>query len=140
MYDSDTERKPSEETSPFTEIWHNNKPRRIIRVRDIPENKCVWSYCGNEFPRGPITVVRFDIVLEHEERWKYLNCNQKNENNPEFMPCAMNKLTKRFYCIRKECVYKRFPYFSADFFSYSGVYLAPSHKTLIKDQFDIQIT
>ena len=44
----------------------------------------------------------------------------------------MNKLTKWFYCICKECVYKRFPYFSADFFSCSGVKLAPSHKTLIK--------
>ena len=77
MYDSGTERKPSEGTSTFTEIWHNNKPLRVIRVRDIPENKCVCSYCGNEFPRGPIAVVRSDIVLEHEKRWKYLNRNKE---------------------------------------------------------------
>ena len=68
-YDSGTERKPSEGTSPFTEIWHNNKPLQVIRVRDIPENKCVCSYCGNEFPCGPIAVVQFDITLAHEERW-----------------------------------------------------------------------
>ena len=103
-YDSDTERKPSQRTSPLTEIWHNNKPLRVIRVRNIPGSKCVFSYCGNEFPRYPIAVVPSDIKLAHEERWKYLNRNRKNENNPEFLPCAMNKLTKRFYCIRKECV------------------------------------
>ena len=68
-YDSGTERKPSEGTSPFTEIWHNNKPLQVIRVRDIPENKCVCSCCGNEFPCGPIAVVQFDITLAHEERW-----------------------------------------------------------------------
>ena len=99
-YDYGTERKPSEGTSPFTEIWHNNNYFRVIRVGDIPENKWLCSYCGNEFPRGPIVVEPFDIVLAHEERWKYLNRNQKNENNPEFLPCAINKLTKRFYCIR----------------------------------------
>ena len=139
-YEPGTERKPSEGTSPFTEIWHNNKPLRVIRVRSIPENKCVCSCCGNEFPRGPIAVVSFDMVLAHEERCKYLNRNRKNENETEFLPCAINKLTKRFYCIRKECIYKRFPYFGADFFSYNGVDLTPSHKTLIKDQLDIQIT
>ena len=60
-YDYGTERKPSEGTSPFTEIWHNNKYFRAIRVRDIPENNWVCSYCGNEFPRGPIVVEPFDI-------------------------------------------------------------------------------
>ena len=108
-YDSSTERKPSEGESPFTEIWHSNKPLCVIRLRDIPENKCVCSYCRNEFPRGPIAVVPFDIALAHEGRWKYLNRNRKNENDPEFLPCAMNKLTKRFYFIRKKCFYKRFP-------------------------------
>ena len=126
--------------SPFTEIWHNSKPLRVIQVGNIPENTCIYLYCGNEFPHGPIAVVPFDKALAHEERWKYLNHNRKNESDPEFLSCAMNKLTKRFYCISKECVYKRFPYFGANFFSYSGVDLAPSGKTLLRDHVDIQIT
>ena len=76
-YNSSTERKPSEGTSPFTDIWHNNKLLWVIRVGGIPENKCVCSYCGNEFPRGPIAVVPFDIALAHEERRKYLNRNRE---------------------------------------------------------------
>ena len=109
-------------------------PKKTIRgdVRDIPEHKCACSYCGNEFSRGPIALVPFDIALAHEERWKYLNRKLKNENNPEFLPCAINKLTNRFYYICKECIYKRFPYFGADYFSYSGIDLAPSYKSLIK--------
>ena len=136
-YHSSIERKPSQETWPFTEIWYNNKPLLVIPVRDIPENKCICSYYGDEFPRRPIAVVPFVIALAHEERWKYLNRNRKNENGPEFLPCAMNKLTKRFHCIRKDCAYKRFPYFGTDFFSYSGVDFTPSHKTY---QLDIQIS
>ena len=58
-YNSSTERKPSEGTLPFTKIWKNSKPLWVIRVRDIPVNKCVCLYCGNEFPRGPIAVVPF---------------------------------------------------------------------------------
>ena len=81
-YDSGSERNPSQGTSPFTEIWHSNKALQVIRVRDISENKCVCSYCGNEFPRGPITVEPCDIALAHKERWGYLNSSRKNENDP----------------------------------------------------------
>ena len=42
-------------------------------------------YCEYEFPRGPIALVLFNISLAHEERWKYLNRNRKNENDTEFL-------------------------------------------------------
>ena len=60
--------KENHQREPFTEIWHNNKPPRVIRVRDIRENKCVCLYSRNEFPRGPIAVVSSDITLAPGER------------------------------------------------------------------------
>ena len=43
--------------NPFTQIWHNNNP--------LNKNSC--GYCGTEFPRGPLAIVPFDIVISHKE-------------------------------------------------------------------------
>ena len=140
QYHSSNKVTSSIHQSPFSEIWHNNKPLEILYVRDIPESKCFCTYCSNEFPRGPVSVAPFfDIALSHEERWKYLNCNRKSPNDPEYLACAINKYTKRFYCVRKECFYGRFPYFSSNFITYANVNLNISHKQLLKEQLNIEI-
>ena len=140
QYHSSNEVTSAIDQSPFSEIWHNNKPLEILYVRDIPESKCFCTYCSNEFPRGPVSVAPFfDIALSHEERWKYLNCNRKSPNDPEYLACAINKYTKRFYCVRKECFYGRFPYFSSNFITYANVNLNISHKQVLKEQLNIEI-
>ena len=54
-----------ENLQPFTEVWHNNEPLILTQVKDVPIKKNVSTYCQNEFPRGKLAVVPFDIVISH---------------------------------------------------------------------------
>ena len=51
----------------FTQIWHNSNPLVICSVKSVPLDKNSCGYCGNEFPRGPLVFVPFDIVISHKE-------------------------------------------------------------------------
>ena len=54
--------------SPFAKIWHNNHPLKICSVLTVPSNKNSCGHCRHEFPRGPLAIVPFDIVISHKER------------------------------------------------------------------------
>ena len=56
------------------------------------------------FPRRK-TVIPFDIVLSHEEKWMYPDANNPGEKLP------YSKHTTKFYCVDSKCVKVRFPYF-----------------------------
>ena len=99
--------------SPFTKIWHNNYPLKILSVLTVPSNKNSCGHCGNEFPRGPLAIVPFDIVINHKERWQYLNRHRATENDPKYLPSPANFPTTRYYCIRRHSIYNRFSYFSS---------------------------
>ena len=106
---------PSNPNSPFTEIWHNNEPIYVCTTKEIPLGK-VCGYCSKDFPRiGAISIVPYDIALNHGERWMYFNKNRESASDPAYLPSPGNKMTIKYYCVSKICVFKRFPYFSADF-------------------------
>ena len=81
--------------SPFTKIWHKNHPLKICSVLTVPSSKNSCGHCGYEFPRGPLPVVPFDIVISHKERWKYLNRHRTTGNNSKYLPSQANSPTTR---------------------------------------------
>ena len=119
---------------PFTEVWHNNEPFFICKTTEIPVQKNFCFSCKKEFPRGILSIIPFDIVMKHQERWQYRNKSGK----PEYLPS--NKLTTRYYCIRSECILNRFPYFREELLRIiPGLVLHESHKNLVRDQFGIEL-
>ena len=115
--------------NPFTQIWHNNNPLVICSVKSVPLNKNSCGYCGNEFPMGPLAILPFDIVISHKERWQYLNRKRESEHDPKYLPSPANSPTTRYYCIRRNCIYNRFPYFNATFLQVDvSIILTNSHK------------
>ena len=129
-----------ENLQPFTEVWHNNEPLILSQVKDVPIEKNVCAYCQNEFPRGQLAIVPFDIVISHKERWLYLNRNCYADSQPLYIASSVKKLTNKYYCIRRKCIYNRFPYFTAQLLKVKdGTILTGSHKKIIKEQLDVSI-
>ena len=125
---------------PFTEIWHNNNPIVVCSIDAVPVTKNRCTYYGNEFPQGPFAIVPFDIVLKHEERWRYLNRNRQRPSDPTYLPSSAKKLTTKYYCVRRNCVYMRFPYFCAGILLVDPeCVLNESHKKVVKEQLSITL-
>ena len=120
--------------NPFSKIWHKNHPLKICSVLTVPSNKNSCGHCGHEFPRGPLAIVPFHIVISHKERWQYLKRHRTTENDAKYLPSPANSPTTRCYCIRRQCIYNRFPYFSsAILLVVDDVVLTNSHKKIIKE-------
>ena len=107
-------------------------------MKDIPTEKKSCSYCQNEFPLGPLLIVPYDIAIKHKERWKYFSWVRKSESEPLYLPSSAKKLTTRFYCIRRRCIFNRFSYFIAELLKHDRK-LIESHKKFLKEQLDVSI-
>ena len=137
--ESSAAKKPSS-GSPFTEIWHNNNPLVLKKVNTVPAEKNRCGYCGGEFPRGILACRPYDIVLSHSERWQYPNKQRSGPNDPKFLPSPAGRFTVRFYCVKHECVFKRFPYFRKELLEIPDeLELWPSHKKLLNEQLNVNI-
>ena len=138
---SSSDQSTESQGRPFTEIWHNNNPLVVCSINEITEEKNHCGYCAHEFPRGRLAIVPFSIAIKHQERWKYLNQKHKaNPSEPMYLPSSAKKLTTRYYCIKKNCIYKRFPYFCPDLLEVdSSLMLTVGHKKLIKEQLDVTL-
>ena len=124
----------------FTQIWDNNNPLVICSVKSVSLNRNSFGYCGTEFPRGPLAIVPFDIVISHKGRWQYLNRNRESEQEPKYLPSPANSPTTRYYCIRRNCIYNRFPYFNATFLQVDvSIILTNSHKKIINEQLSVSL-
>ena len=87
--------------SPFTEIWHNNHPLVICSVSQVPLNKNQCGYYGKEFPRGPLAIAPFDIVIKHKVRWQYLDRNRISELDPAYLPSSSKTPTTNKFLLHK---------------------------------------
>lgn len=126
--------------APFTKIWHNNEPLIVQRVADIPEEKGRCGYCGTDFPRGRLSFIPFDVAIAHKERWEYLNRQRKSDDEPVYLPSPHGKMTTRYYCIRRACITKRFPYFTKDLVEVAeNVTISQSHKNILKEELDMEL-
>ena len=85
---------------PFTEVWYNNEPLILTQFKDFPIDKNICAYCQNEFPRGQLVIVPFDIVLLHKEGKLYLNRNRSADSQPLYIASSVKMLTNKYYCIR----------------------------------------
>ena len=85
-------------------------------------------------------VVPFDINVAYRERWMHMNRNRTCDTQPLYIPSSAKKLTTKYYCIRRNCIYNRFPYFISQLVKIDdGVTLLNSHKKIIKEQLDVSI-
>ena len=126
-------------TPPFSKVWHNNEPLIITSITEVPKEKTSCKYCGNEFPHGKLCIVPFDVVISHRERWEYRNPN-KDPNEPKFLKSPYGKYTVNYYCVKRERIYKRFPYFIPSLLEVSvGLKLHAGHKIVLKEQLGVQL-
>ena len=112
----------------------------LTQVKDVPKEKNVCAYCQNEFPWAQLAIVPFEIVISRKEKWLYLNRNRSADSQPLYIASSVKKLTNKYYCIRRKCIYNRFPYFTAQLLKVKdGTILTGSHKKIIKEQLDVSI-
>ena len=114
---------------PFTKIHHNNRRLKVCFLsEEVKATAC--TQCGKEFPRRK-TVIPFDIVLSHEEKWMYLDANNPGVKLPS------SKYTTKFYCVDGKCITARFPYFEPKLYLETKSVeqrLKDSHRTLLKEE------
>lgn len=91
----------------FTEIWHNHNDFNVVFTRDCQNAKKCES-CKVEFARGSIVCIPQDIAVLHRERYFY---PKKDEQGKVTMEPTWKKEADKFYCVKKECILRRHPYF-----------------------------
>ena len=122
-------------THPYSAIHHNNRPFVVSFLMQQPKAiEC--KQCRTEFPRRK-TVIPFDIVLSHEEKWMYPDPKKQGEK----LPSA--RFTTKFYCVKRSCIFSRFPYFDSSYLEipaevYPG--LKDAHRNLLKSELDYNET
>ena len=75
-YPASTDKSVNQWQHLFTEIWHNDKPFMIAKLKDIPIERSLCAYSQKEFSRDLLAIVPFDNVVAHRERWMYLYRNR----------------------------------------------------------------
>ena len=124
---------------PFTEAWHNNEPLVLTFAEDVPDKKRRCGHCGFDFPSSILAVIPFDVVLSHMERWIYKNPDKSSDQ--KFLVSAPGSKTKRYYCIKQECIFKRFPYFRGELLQIpEGMELKFGHKKLLREQLNVDFS
>ena len=91
----------------FTEHYHNDEPFQIGFIKDY-KRAVACKGCENAFPRAFLTIP-FDILVIHRERYQYPIKDE--EGRVLRMELTKKKMGNQFYCVRKECILKRHPYF-----------------------------
>ena len=93
----------------FTEIYHNNNQFFVVFTTVLKQPvKC--QSCKVEFQsKGKAVCVPYDIAIAHNERY----CYPKKDGQGRLigMEPTWKKEARRFYCIKKECLLERHPYF-----------------------------
>lgn len=116
---------------PFREIHHNNQPLTACFLSEEPK-AIDCRHCRTEFPRRTM-IAPFNLVLSHAEKWLYPD--RTNPGNK----LLSGKYTTKYYCIRRNCIMSRFPYFNSSYLEIPDevrVNLKESHKILLKEELD----
>eukprot|EP00795_Rhopilema_esculentum_P005635 gene5635-10855_t len=91
----------------FMEHYHNDEPFQIGFIKDY-KRAVACKGCENAFPRAFLTIP-FDILVIHRERYQYPI--KHKEGRVLRIELTKKKMGNQFYCVRKECILKRHPYF-----------------------------
>ena len=84
----------------------------------------------------PCVSIPYDIIVYHKERYWY---PEIQPNGTTEMKLTARKLGKKFYCVKRQCIVERFPYFWKGLLIVSDDVrsrLADSHFHLLKEQLD----
>lgn len=84
----------------YTEYYHNDQPFEIGFIKDH-ERALKCESCSCDFPRR-MPLAPYDICLVHRERYKY---PEKDDKGVVRMKLTRTKMTKKFYCLRKESAF-----------------------------------
>ena len=105
----------SEDSRLFTEYYHSENPFIVINKKDIKPKKVNGKLTTPKCPKCKvelgvkIVIKPHDIALSHQERWKYPN---PDAHLPNEDPLKISVLeTEKHYCIKRDCILTRFPYF-----------------------------
>ncbi|CAB3990578.1 Hypothetical predicted protein [Paramuricea clavata] len=91
----------------FTEIYHNKNNFDVVFTKDYRNiSKC--ESCKIEFPTGGIVCIPQDIAILHMERYYY---PKKDAAANIRMEATWKKEVARYYCMKKNCILQRHPYF-----------------------------
>ena len=91
----------------FSEIWHSNNKFFVVFTKDEAKaQKC--ESCKVEFARGGVVCIPQDIAILHKERYYY---PKKHSNGKITMEPTWNREASKYYCVKKECILRRHPYF-----------------------------
>ena len=91
----------------FTEIWHNHNDFNVVFTREFWNTKTCES-CKVEFARVNIVCIPQNIAILHKERYLY---PKKDGQGKVTMIPMWKKKAENFYCVKKECILRRHPYF-----------------------------
>ena len=116
---------------PYSDVHHNDRPLIVGFLNDeLKAKEC--RQCRTEFSRRT-TVVPFEMVLSHEERWLYPDPNKPGAKR------TSTTFTKKHYCVKHSCIYRRFPYFNSTYLEVPvevGPRLRNAHKNLLEVELD----
>ena len=94
----------------FSEAHHNDKPFHVFYKKNLPKkakgNLQHCESCGVDFIKT--SQEPNDFVLMHEERWVYY---ERHADGTVTKKHSGDRYTKKYYCIKKECLLRRHPYF-----------------------------
>ena len=92
----------------FTEIWHNSNRFEVVFTRECTSKAQKCESCKVEFAWGGAVCVPQDIAICHMDRYFYPKKDAKRKTTYE--PTWKREIA-RFYCVNKECILRRHPYF-----------------------------
>ena len=110
-------------------IYHNDKPFVFTFLEDETKAK-ECRKCRTGLIRRT-KIITFDIVVGHEEGWMYPD----PEDNTKWVPSTAT--TTKYYCVRKNRIVERFPYFNPSFleiWSTTKEKLQASHRNILEEQ------
>ncbi|KAJ7391193.1 hypothetical protein OS493_019324 [Desmophyllum pertusum] len=123
----------------FTEIWHNTNKFQVVFTKECTSKAQKCESCKVEFARGGVVCIPQDIAICHMERYFY---PKKDANGKTTYEPTWKREIARFYCVKKECILRRHPYFWKGMVEVQDDVrqnLKEGHKKLLKEALHLSI-
>ena len=120
----------------FTEIWHNTNKFQVVFTRESTNKAQKCESCKVEFAHGGEVCISQDIPME---RFYY---PKKDANGKTTYEPTWKREIPRFYCVKKECILRRHPYFWKGMIEVQEdvrQQLKEGHKKLLKEVLHLSI-
>ena len=124
----------------FTEIWHNTNKFQVVFTRECTNKAQKCESCKVEFAHDGVVCIPQDIPMK---RFYYPKKEKEKENKRKttYEPTWKREIP-RFYCVKKECILPRHPYFWKGMIEVqedSRQQLKEGHKKLLKEVLHLSI-